>query len=229
MKNLFSFYSPFRSYFLLASLSYRSQFANWKVLREQIRFFRSARPLLYASPAPKNGQKILPADEDIPARLIQIVQDDKSLAPPTFLHEALNGFDRNKSLLLQVSPETPTRPAICKIMLKIELKEREKAKAKAAKQASGSSVKQIELNWGIDGHDLEHRLKKVREFLEKGKPVEFILLPKKKKKRATMEQAQSLVHTIKSRLPELGGTEVKPMAGTLLGVLHMFVQKKSDS
>ncbi|PGH33110.1 hypothetical protein GX50_04093 [[Emmonsia] crescens] len=165
-------------------------------------------------------------DEGIPARRVQIVNEDGSLGEPIPLGAALHTFDRYVNVLLQVAPETAERPAICKITSKGLLQQKVQAKTKAPKDPT-HALKQVELNWGIDGHDLSHRMKMVETYFEKGKKVEFILLQKdkRKKKLPTPEKARELVTTIKEQIAEMGAVETKKMEGTLLGRLTIYAEK----
>lgn len=55
------------------------------------------------------------------------------------------------------------------------------------------NLKELEINWAIDWHDLKHRLDRFLEFLEKGKRVEVTLARKRKSRPATPEEANALV------------------------------------
>ncbi|KAK2813431.1 hypothetical protein FQN50_000747 [Emmonsiellopsis sp. PD_5] len=168
-------------------------------------------------------------DEQITARRIQIVDEAGGLQPPMLLRDALGSFDRGTHFLVQVAPETAVRPAVCKITSKESLRERLRAKAKPVKPA-GHATKQLELNWGIEEHDLAHRLKLVQSYFDKGKKVEFILLKKdKKKKPATPEKARELVRTIKTKLVEMGAVETKKMEGALLGRFTIYAEKPQEA
>ncbi|KAI5310787.1 hypothetical protein KEM55_002062 [Ascosphaera atra] len=165
-----------------------------------------------------------PRDNDIKARLVRVVNEDGKLNEPVFLHEALAPVDREKECLVQMVAETEDSPAVVKVFSKDELVEKYDRKKKGG---GGSSWKQLELNWGIEAHDLQHRLKKIEEFIELGKSVELILMPKKKKKPATREQAFWLVKEVKLGIKQMKGKEIKPMEGALLGELRIFAKKKN--
>ncbi|KAJ5902085.1 hypothetical protein N7495_002613 [Penicillium taxi] len=166
---------------------------------------------LAARPAP-TARKMLTADEAIRAPYVQIVNDEGSLNEPERLHDILDSFDRSKFFLLQVSPGGPREPPVCKILNKMEYRASEKAKEKAAK-ASKVQLKQIELNWAIDAHDLSHRLKQLATFLEKGRKVEVILIKKKHKRSATVDEIKHVIQSVMDATREAGGTLVKPMEG----------------
>lgn len=153
-----------------------------------------------------------PINEAINAPYVQLVNAENSLEPPVRLSKVLSSFDHREYFLVQVSPGAPDRPPVCKILNKKETRDREKAKAKAAK-ASRVQVKQIELNWAIDPHDLAHRLKQLANFLEKGRRVEVVLTRKKGKRAATVEEIKHVMQSVLDTTRELGATQVKPMEG----------------
>jgi translation initiation factor IF-3 len=166
-------------------------------------------------------------DEGIKAYEIQIVDESGVIQPPIRLRDALKSFNRNENFLVQVAAETWDKAAVCKILSKKYLREQEHLRAKAARAlAVNATVKQIELNWAIDPHDLSHRLKQMSNFLEKGRKVEILMTPKKGKRRATIEEAKNLMQTVKQRVQETGAGETKAMEGALLQQVTMYVQKK---
>ncbi|KAI5297833.1 hypothetical protein KEM56_004509, partial [Ascosphaera pollenicola] len=142
--------------------------------------------------------------------------------------DALGLVDRKTQRLVQMSAETEEQPAVCKILSKKDLYEQKKAKKKRAFEKS-NVWKQLEINWGISSHDLKHRLKKVKEFIDKGKSVEIVLLPKRKALPASQQQATDLLKEVKRAIIAIGGTESRKMNGALLGDLHLFVEKSKDS
>lgn len=174
----------------------------------QRRSFHQSRPLAY----PDIDK--FPTNEAINARYVQLVNEENNLEPPVRLSQVLASFDRQEFFLVQVAPAELDRPPICKILNRKETRDRERAKAKASKAAK-VQTKQIELNWAIDAHDLEHRLKQLRNFLEKGRKVEIVLSrPKKRGKRAaTVEEIKHVMQKVMDTTKECKATLVKAMEG----------------
>lgn len=179
---------------------------------------------LSASLPPQDGP---PMNERIQARFVQIVNQEGRLDEPMYLHDALQLIDQKTQKLVQMSPETEEQPAVCKILNKRDLYQQEKLKKKR-QSARANTSKQLEINWGISKHDLKHRLKKAKEFIDKGKSVEIVLLPKKKALPATQQQATELLKEVKLAIIDMGGKESRKMDGALLGDLHLFVEKSKD-
>ncbi|KAJ5917603.1 hypothetical protein N7466_011157 [Penicillium verhagenii] len=191
----------------------------------QLRFFQNSPSLaLKVARAPVKGPI---KDEEIRARTVQVVNSEGDLEPPEFLSDVLTTFDRTKYFLIQVSPGAFKKPPVCKVMNKLEYRNAEKAKEKAAKAAK-QTFKQIELNWAIDAHDLEHRLKQLATFLEKGRKVEIVLTRKKHKRPPTVDEIKHVMQTVLDTTREAGGTQVKAMEGEP-GKRVMLTVKKADN
>jgi len=177
----------------------------------QIRQFQLSRSL--ALPKSTTPASTLIKDEMIRSQWVQLANEEGNLEEPQRLSNVLSSFDRNKFFCIQVAPSSgPGQPPICKVLNKKEYKESEKARAKAAK-AAAQSTKQVELNWAIDAHDLQHRLKQLANFLDKGRKVEVILTRKKHKRSATVEEIKNVMQTVLDTVREAGATQTKPMEG----------------
>jgi translation initiation factor IF-3 len=193
-------------------------------------FFNVAAPKLssqqrrcYAEPAKRR----LPRDDEIKAWSVALVNEDGRLEDPRPTYDILQSIDRKTQSLVTVAAGEPGVPPICKIMDKKEMREAEKARAKAAR-GSGVTTKTIELNWAIDDNDLGHRLKRAKDFLQKGNRVEFMMAAKKRGRQATPEQATELVKRIKDVIGEVeGAKETRAMEGKLLGLATIYVEGKS--
>jgi translation initiation factor IF-3 len=115
---------------------------------------------------------------------------------------------------------------VCKIQDKRLLREAEKARSKK-KEAPSATVKTIELNWAIDRNDLKHRLDRVKEFLAKGWRVDVVMAGKKKGRKATPEEAENLVRSVKGVLVEVDGAkEWKAMDGKVGGLATIYAEGK---
>lgn len=163
-------------------------------------------------------------DEGIRAPFVQTVNEQGDIEMPARLLDVLESFDRSKFFLLQVSAGEPGKPPVCKITNKLAYAQREKEKVKAAK-ASKSQTKQIELNWAIDAHDLEYRLKQLTSFLEKGRKVEVTLTRKRRKRAPTVEEIKQVIQSVVDTTREAGGSQVKAMEGEAGKELKITVRK----
>ncbi len=87
-------------------------------------------------------------------------------------HEAL-GIARERGLdLVEINPKSA--PPVCKIMDFGKYKyEQKKKQAEAKKKASVAEVKEVKFRPRTDDHDLEHKLKHIREFLAESSKVKL--------------------------------------------------------
>jgi translation initiation factor IF-3 len=91
-------------------------------------------------------------------------------------------------------------------------------------------LKTIELNWAIDANDLGHRIKRVTDFLAKGNRVEVVMAGKRKGRRATTEEARSLMTRVREAVEEVeGAKEWKPMEGAVLGQATLYFEGKAQN
>ncbi|KAF2236224.1 hypothetical protein EV356DRAFT_531159 [Viridothelium virens] len=191
------------------------------------RIYRQCRPYAKYRPPIQRSQ---PYNEEIQSQYVCLVDVDGKLGPAVTLFDALRGFNRETHELVQVSQTPAAEPGtnqtnhptpICKVISKDELRASERAKAKPKKSPDQSS-KELEINWAIDRHDLQHRLKRLGEFLDQGRRVEVLLARKKSGRQATREEAEDLVNSLREKCEDVGGKESKPMEGRmgLMAKLH---------
>ncbi|KAJ6160586.1 hypothetical protein N7470_003982 [Penicillium chermesinum] len=149
---------------------------------------------------------------------------------PGSTREAFRHTELLRSLKVLSCPSLSRRrnnPPICKILNKLEYKAREKAKEKAAK-ASKKLLKEMEFNWAIDAHDLQHRLRQLASFVEKGRRVEILLTRKKHKRAPTVEEIKQVMQGVLDTVREAGGTQIKAMEGEPGKQVKITVQKEAS-
>ncbi|MCJ1377031.1 hypothetical protein MMC17_000121 [Xylographa soralifera] len=186
---------------------------------------------------PRSLRDAPPRDEAIRSMTVRIVSADNKVQESSYLPDVLASIDRKTHFIQQVSPpDDPKFPIpICKIIDKKESRDQEKAKAKAVKSSQhAASVKKLELSWGIGKHDLEHRMKKVREFLEEGRRVEIVVGASRRKgqaKKAAKIEAQEAAETFKTIREAVAGiddaTEWKPMIGSVGTMATLYLEAKT--
>ncbi|KAK0728277.1 hypothetical protein B0T26DRAFT_697465 [Lasiosphaeria miniovina] len=89
------------------------------------------------------------------------------------------------------------------------------------------STKEVEINWAIDPHDLQTRLRQVKGFLNDGFKVEITMQrnPKKRKKVASADEARETYQTLRAAIADVPGTtDVKPPVGTVGTRLQLVLQ-----
>ncbi|KAL0943747.1 translation initiation factor IF-3 [Colletotrichum truncatum] len=190
------------------------------------------------SPAASNQKKGPPADEEIRDRMIMVVDENNKLEGPYETKKVLASLDPEAQSLRMVSrpPPNPTedqpRFAICKIINKREEKAKERALEKVKKEAARklSKVKELELNWAIAPHDLSHKMKQMKTFLEKGYKVEVLFAKKKGSRIATRDEAEALVQSVRESMAEIqGAKEWKEPDGAPLKVMKLYLNAPSNA
>ncbi|KAL5347747.1 hypothetical protein ACLOAV_007156 [Pseudogymnoascus australis] len=182
----------------------------------------------------------LPRDEQIAKQnfpFVHLVDETGKLSPPQRVADILASLDR-KTQSLHTPPEAapssedgPGRAVpeipVCKIINKVAAVKAVKAAKKKPANPS-QTVKTLELNWAIDPHDLEHRLKRMREFLEKGYRVDVVLIGKRKKRKATPEEAAETLRRIREAVEEVeGAREWKAMEGKVGVQVTVYFEGKA--
>ena len=192
-------------------------------------------------------------DEGIASRLVHLVESDGSILPPAPLKRVLDSIDRKNHFLVQVADarddlnegEATSQPAVsdeelrapvCKVMSKAAYYALVKARGKKPAKNYHNVIKQIEINWAVNGHDLAHRMDRATALLGKGMRVEIVLARKRagRGRQASWDEAQALLDSIRERLePVPGVKESKAMEGAVLGTAKLFyegtVPKKTAS
>ncbi|GAB7365459.1 hypothetical protein MBLNU230_g6532t1 [Neophaeotheca triangularis] len=186
-------------------------------------------------------------DDEISAQLIHIIDPSTNKfpvdpvteepLPPRTPYDVLGSIDRKTHRLVQVAePADPTdrlSPAVCKIVSKKDVYEKDKKRKQLAKAAGGGataksraeSMKTLELNWAIDGNDLGHRLGKVREFLAEGRRVEVVFAAKKKGRKATLEECRGVLERVREVCGEVSGAkEFKGLEGKVGGFATLVLE-----
>ncbi|MCJ1388172.1 hypothetical protein MMC18_001017 [Xylographa bjoerkii] len=186
---------------------------------------------------PRSREDGPPRDEAIRSMTIRIVSADNKLQELSYLPDILASIDRKTHFIQQVSPaDDPKFPIpVCKIIDKKENRDQEKARAKAVKSSQqAAKAKKLELSWGIGKHDLEHRMNKVREFLEDGRRVEIVVGASRRKgqaKKAAKIEAQEAAETFKTirdAVASIGDvTEWRPMDGTVGAMVTLYLEAKA--
>jgi len=128
--------------------------------------------------------------------------------------------------LVEVAPNA--NPPVCRIMdygkFKYEMARKEK---ESKKNQRVIEVKEIKIRPNIEEHDYQVKLKKIREFLEKGNKVRLVILFKGRQLIYT-EWGDKLLERILKDIEDLGVAEKKgPLMGSSLIV--MLAPKKSTN
>ncbi|KAI1138706.1 hypothetical protein F5Y05DRAFT_348593 [Hypoxylon sp. FL0543] len=192
-----------------------------------------------------NVSKKRPINNQIPYQWVRIASapPDSTLSPPQRTDSVLRSLNPKTHTLVMVAPpptppegeEQPAtldamepRAAICRI---VDRAAAEAAAAEAEKQARRKAVdtKELELSWSIAGHDLGHKLRRLREFLDKGLNVEVIMAKKRGGRAATREEAEGVLAQVRGAVASVDGAkESRKMDGSVNGMARLFFEGPSE-
>ena len=200
---------------------------------QRLQCFHQRRPYAKYRPPVQRTQAY---DEEIQSQFVHIVDSSGKLGPAITRFDALHSFDRQTHHLVQVAPLLESDPAtgeptppVCKVISKEELRAIERSKSKAkTKKSPDQLTKQLEINWAIDQHDLQHRLKRFAEFLEQGRRVEILLARKKSGRQATTDEALHLLEILRGTCEDVGGKEWKMMEGKVGFMAKLYFEGSKD-
>ena len=173
----------------------------------------------------------LPRDEDIRRVSDHVVlrREDGQLTEPRPLSAVLTEAQiRDQTVVTIVVPRPGqtkgSRYPICVVLDRASYEEAEARRAAEERERAvgerraRKGMKELEINWAIDNHDLEHKMRKFREFLGKGLRVDVLLLrrPRKKGRQATQEEVQETLRKVREVAESVAGTrEYKGASGVI--------------
>ncbi len=130
--------------------------------------------------------------------------------------------------LVEVAPNA--NPPVAKIMDYGKFKYEEKKKMKEAKKKQAGEVKEISMRPRIDPHDLEVKLRKMREFLEDGHRVKVRIFFRGREI-VHVDAGKKLFDEIVERLKDVAVLEIKPKLDgkNLTGMLRPIGKKGGKS
>ncbi|KAI7904375.1 uncharacterized protein BX663DRAFT_504852 [Cokeromyces recurvatus] len=132
----------------------------------------------------KQQAKVAPAgrlrrDEEISARFITFIDENGQVHDHCRLMNVLDEVDRSRYFLIEVDPAAQPNP-VCRLFDKKTLFEKEKkSKKKKSLAVPESILKEISFGWNVSNHDMEHKLNKAIQFLDKGNKVKVDIVHKK--------------------------------------------------
>lgn len=173
----------------------------------------------------------LPRNRELVLKYPLIVMRDKEnkLSAPIAPQEVLAGLELSNFTLQSVAlpdPRNERAPPypVCLVIDKKAEQEKKAALKQAARKKSVQS-KEMELNWAIDPHDLEHRMRQLKAFLEKGFRVQIMLATKRRKRVASKEAAEAVLAKIGEIVSEVpGAKEFMAREGVLLKTMKLHVE-----
>lgn len=163
-------------------------------------------PLQQQQQQPVAQQKQIPSgrsrrDEEINSRFITFVDEKGQVHNRCRVNDILADFDRSRYFLVEVDPNAKPNP-VCRLLGKKALFEKEKQNKKKKVTAPESVLKEIVFGWNVSAHDMEHKLNKAVQFLDKGNKVKLDIVYKRGQKRVDKETQQEVIQTVSNLMEE---------------------------
>ncbi|OAP62573.1 hypothetical protein AYL99_01800 [Fonsecaea erecta] len=159
-------------------------------------------------------------NERIRSPKVQLKGPDGKLSEPQPLYKLLDSIDHTTQYVLQMNKPAEGEMAIVQIVTRTDLIQRINRQEDLLKNQKRlekeKRPKQLELNWAISANDLQLKMKQMQEFLKKGKKVELLLANKRHQRKASQEEAETLLKNVREKIEEVGAAEVVPMEGAIL-------------
>ncbi|KAK9717256.1 hypothetical protein K7432_006344 [Basidiobolus ranarum] len=167
-------------------------------------------------------------DEEIDSNFIQFIDETGKMQGVVTKEQALHGIDREMYFLVEVDPTT--KPPICRIVSKKQLYEKKKEAKSKNKTAPEAVLKEVQIGASVSIHDLEHKLKKSGEILEKGNRLQ-VVISNKGSLRNDRDHKSELITQIISSLEEHGALVKGPVnhGRNTLMIFHKKVEKKKST
>jgi len=85
------------------------------------------------------------------------------------LHEALKQVEAQELDLVEVAPDA--QPPVCRMMDYGKFRYEQKKKAHGAGKHTVVDIKEVKMGSRTDAHDVEHKVRNIRQFIQKGQRV----------------------------------------------------------
>ncbi|CCQ72070.1 translation initiation factor IF-3 [Magnetospira sp. QH-2] len=157
------------------------------------------------TPPSKDGPR---TNEDITVPSVRLVGADGEMLGVVSVREALEVAADSGLDLVEVSPNAD--PPVCKILDYGKFKyEAQKKKAEARKKQKVIEVKEIKMRPGIDQHDYDVKMKKVRQFLDNGDKVKMTMRFRGREM-AHQELGMNVLRKARQEVDEQAKVELEP-------------------
>jgi translation initiation factor IF-3 len=179
----------------------------------------------------------LPVNGNIQGLKAVLKRPEGGISEPLWIDQLLDSINQDESgvpdeakYLLQINKPDRGQLPIVQIVTRQELVKRlhhqETVVRNQQRSQKEKKPKQLEMNWAISANDLMLKMKQMQEFLDKGKKVELLLANKRHQRKATPEEAEALLQTVRNKIEEFGAAEIAPMDGEILRQALLTVKKK---
>ncbi|CCM03973.1 uncharacterized protein FIBRA_06129 [Fibroporia radiculosa] len=150
----------------------------------------------------KQKEKGHPRNNDIPFRVVRLVDPETArLSEPQPLANIIAGLEQKREWVELVATDPDP---IVKIIKSNILYNRLKAIQDKKRQNKPREEKEVQVTWGVSENDLEHKLKKAQEELERGNRVNLVFATRKDQPSLSPEEMAARVQESARFLAETG-------------------------
>lgn len=125
------------------------------------------------------------------------------------LHEALRQVEAQELDLVEVAPDA--QPPVCRMMDYGKFRYEQKKKSHGTKH-SVVEIKEVKMGSRTDAHDVEHKVRNIRQFIEKGQRVKV----------SVFFRGREITH------PELGKQMLTGVVGRLQDIAKVDIEPRLE-
>ncbi len=126
------------------------------------------------------------------------------------LHEALKQVEAQELDLVEVAPDA--QPPVCRMMDYGKFRYEQKKKSHGPKKHSVVEIKEVKRGSRTDAHDVEHKVRNIRQFIGKGQRVKV----------SVFFRGREITH------PELGRQMLRGVVGQVLDVAKVDIEPRLE-
>lgn len=162
--------------------------------------------------------KVFRSNQNIKAKEIRLIDQEGKNLGIMALKKALEVGNETKCLVVEVG--TSGSETVCKLISEKQLYDKEKKK-----NFKTTKTKEIKVTGKISDHDLEIKLKKMREFLE-GRNSVKVFVAHRKRQNTSLDDKQAVIDNITKHISDVGSLQghAKPVGK---GLRCMFIPTSS--
>ncbi|KAL5527150.1 hypothetical protein ACEPAG_5941 [Sanghuangporus baumii] len=161
-----------------------------------------------------------PRDNGIKIPIVQLVDENNKLCPPEPLEDILSRVKQRTHYVELVQKDPP--------IVKIGSREAEREARKATKtkeRASKMERKEIQVTWNVTDSDLDHKIKKARDQLERNNLVDFAFAPKAKHRPPSIQAMEERMEKVVDALQDIARERQDRTLDRGVGIVFLRLDK----
>jgi len=123
------------------------------------------------------------------------------------LHEALKQVEAQELDLVEVAPEA--QPPVCRMMDYGKFRYQQRKKTHGPKKHSIVEIKEVKMGSRTDVHDVEHKVRNIRQFIEKGQRVKVSVFFRGREI-THPELGRQMLSSVVDRLVDIAKVDIEP-------------------